>query len=134
MKMYRNHFNKNGISAIIGVILMVAITVAMAATAYAYFTGLIGEKNTTPSISFKTSNIDKTIQVAMADENMNWIDINISVSNSTCNSFITKIGPINAGDTINLLTDQPLRGTVIVRFRHVPTNSYLDSYTIENVY
>ena len=35
--------NQNAVSAVIGVIIMVAITIAMAAVAYAYFTGMIGE-------------------------------------------------------------------------------------------
>ena len=35
--------SKHAVSAVIGVIIMVAITIAMAAVAYAYFTGMIGE-------------------------------------------------------------------------------------------
>ena len=128
--MYRRNHNRNAISAIIGVIIMVAITVAMAAAAYAYFTGLIGQNEVTPSISFEASNIEKTIQVTMADKNVDWSDINISVINATGHEFITKIGPVNAGDTINLLTDQTLRGAVTVKLIHVPSNSFLDSYTI----
>ncbi len=34
--------SKHAVSAVIGVILMVAVTIAMAAVAYAYFTGMIG--------------------------------------------------------------------------------------------
>ena len=44
MKTQRERINQNAVSAVIGVIIMVAITIAMAAVAYAYFTGMIGEQ------------------------------------------------------------------------------------------
>jgi flagellin-like protein len=132
--MHRKFINKNAVSAVIGVIIMVAITVAMAAVAYAYFTGMIGEQSKAPpAVSFTLSASDKTITVATADVDTNWNDINISVTNISGFTYITKTGLVNAGDVINLQTDQILRGTVTLTFRHVPTNSILGSYTIENV-
>lgn len=126
--------SKHAVSAVIGVIIMVAITIAMAAVAYAYFTGMIGgEKAATPVISFTPSASEKTIQVASADINTNWNDINITFTNATGHRYLIKTGPVSAGDTINLLTDQTLRKTVTVLFRHVPTNSELGSYTFQNV-
>jgi flagellin-like protein len=134
MKMYRRTLNKNAVSAVIGVIIMVAITIAMAAVAYAYFTGMIGgQKTVTPTISFTPSAFEKTITVASADVDSNWNDINITFTNATGFAYLIKTGVVNAGDTIYLQTDQILRGTVTVIFRHVPTNSELGSYTIENV-
>ena len=41
----RFHQSKHAVSAVIGVIIMVAITIAMAAVAYAYFTGMMADKN-----------------------------------------------------------------------------------------
>ena len=134
MKKNKKILNQSAVSAVIGVIIMVAITVAMAAVAYAYFTGMIGEQSKAPpAVSFTPSASDKTITVATADVDTNWNDINISVTNATSFSFITKTGLVAAGDTIDLQTDQILRGTVTVLFRHVPTNSALGSYIIENV-
>jgi FlaG/FlaF family flagellin (archaellin) len=136
MKTLRKISNHNAVSAIIGVIIMVAITVAMAAVAYAYFTGMIGEQKTaTPTIDFVKSDSEKTIIIATADVDSKWNDINITFTNETSHTYLTiaKTGVINAGDRINLLTDQILRGKVTVTFMHIPTNSLLGSYTIENV-
>jgi flagellin-like protein len=135
MKIHRRKKpSEKAVSAVIGVIIMVAITVAMAAVAYAYFTGMIGEQKTaTPVISFTPSLSEKTITVATADVDTNWNDINITFTNETGFAYLTKTGAVNAGDIIYLQTDQILRGKVTVTFRHVPTNSILGSYTIENV-
>jgi len=78
---------------------------------------------------------EKTITVATADININWIDINITFSNVTTYAYLTvpKTGMINAGDRIDLINDQILRGKVTVTFTHLPTNSLLGSYTMENV-
>jgi flagellin-like protein len=134
MKMQKRTLNQNAISAVIGVILMVAITVAMAAVAYAYFTGMIGgQKTQTPVISFTKSDSDKTLTVSTADVGLNWNDINITFTNATGFGYLEKIGVISAGDTINVLS-QPLKGEVTVAFRHVPTNTQLgDPYTFQDV-
>jgi FlaG/FlaF family flagellin (archaellin) len=127
--------SKHAVSAVIGVIIMVAITIAMAAVAYAYFTGMIGESKTeTPVISFTPSTTEKTIQVASADVDANWNDINITFNNATGFAYLTKTGVVSAGDTIYLEIDQTLTGTVTVTFRHNPTNTMMgDAYTFQNV-
>jgi len=128
--------NQFAVSAVIGVIIMVAITVTMGAVAYAYFTGMIGEQNrATPAVSFTPSSTDKTITVTTADIDIFWKDINITITNATTYTYYTKTGIVKAGDTINLQTDPNpiLRGTVTVIFRFIPTNSGLGSYTLENV-
>ncbi len=134
MKTHRKILDKKAVSAVIGVIIMVAITIAMAAVAYAYFTGMIGESKTeTPVISFTPDISEKLIQVASADVDIKWIDINITVTNATGHAYILKSGLISAGNVIDLMIDQPLRGKVTVIFTHVPTNSLLGTYTIDNV-
>ena len=132
MKMRRSNSNQNAVSEIIGAIIMVAIAVAMAAIAFVYFMNMTNQNGATPSISFSASTVDKTIQVTTAEQNMNWIDINITLRNATSHFYITKIGPINAGDTISLFA-QPLRGKLEVTLRYVPTNSLLETYTFNNV-
>jgi flagellin-like protein len=132
--MRRKKINQNAVSAVIGVIIMVAITVAMAAVAYAYFTGMIGEQKTAaPAIDFVKSDSEKTVTVSTADVDANWKDINITFTNNTDYKYITKNGIINAGDIIDFRSDQNLTGTVTITFTHIPTNSLLASYTIENV-
>lgn len=134
--MIQRKLNKNAVSAVIGVIIMVAITVAMAAAAYAYFTGMIGEqKKEAPAIEFVKSDADKSIIIATADIDAKWDDINILFTNATASaSLITpKTGLINAGDIIDIINDQPLRGKVSVTFTHLPTNSLYGTYIIENV-
>jgi FlaG/FlaF family flagellin (archaellin) len=135
MKTRRNILNQNAVSAVIGVIIMVAITVAMAAVAYAYFTGMIGESKTeTPVISFVPSASEKIIQVVSSYADINWRDINITFANATSYDYLEKTGVVSAGDTIYLETDQILTGTVIVSFRHIPTNTLMgDSYTFQNI-
>jgi len=127
--------SKHAVSAVIGVIIMVAITIAMAAVAYAYFTGMIGGGDeVTPVISFTPNVSEKTIQVATADVDTIWNDINITFTNATSFAYLTKTGVVSAGDIIYLETDQTLTGTVIVSFRHIPTNTMMgDSYTFQNV-
>lgn len=132
----RKKSSEKAVSAVIGVIIMVAITVAMAAVAYAYFTGMIGQQKTaTPVIDFVKSDSEKTITVVTADLDSNWNDINITFTNATSYAYLTvpKTGVVNAGDIINLITDQTLRGKITVTFMHTPTNALLGTYTIENV-
>ena len=126
---------KHAVSAVIGVIIMVAITIAMAAVAYAYFTGMIGGgEKVAPVISFTPDASIKTIQVASADVDAIWNDINITFTNATGFAYLTKTGVVSAGDTIYLETDQTLTGTVTVTFRHNPTNTMMgDAYTFQNV-
>ncbi|MBN1861665.1 MAG: type IV pilin [Candidatus Thermoplasmatota archaeon] len=138
MKPSKGTINKNAVSAVIGVIIMVAITVAMAAVAYAYFTGMIGEQKTeTPVIEFVKSDTEKTIIISTADVDANWNDINIVFMNTTTSASLTipKSGLINAGDIIDLHNDitPALRGKVTVTFMHIPTNTLLGTYTIDNV-
>jgi len=132
----RYNQSKHAVSAVIGVIIMVAITIAMAAVAYAYFTGMVGGGDkVAPVISFTPNVSEKTISVASADVDANWNDINITFTNGISYAYliVPKTGVVNAGDTINLFDDQILRGTVTVTFMHVPTNTLLGTYTIENV-
>ena len=82
MKANRKFVNdEEAVSAVIGVILMVAITVAIAATVYVYVSGILGTSpDVTPSIQFQKDNADKTLQVSQADPlNLDWSKVNITV-------------------------------------------------------
>lgn len=115
---------------------MVAITVAMGAVAYAYFTGMIGEQKTdTPVIDFVKSDSDKTITISTADVDTYWNDINITFTNGTSFAYLNvpKTGLVSAGDKIDIRNDQILRGSVTISFTFKPTNSLLGSYTFNDV-
>jgi hypothetical protein len=65
--------NTIAVSAVIGVILMVAVTVAMAAVAYAYFTGMIGGgEETTPIVEFIQEELTDKIIAQTAEEDADW--------------------------------------------------------------
>ena len=147
MKANRKFVEANeAISAVIGVILMVAITVAIAATVYVYVSGMIGTSpETTPSLQLTRDNTDKTCTVASADPgNLKWNTFNI-----TWTTTVTHLDLV-AGGTRNVVYDdnvvinglEGLADTVIVTagdvfnltgtgkltIRHVPTNTLVGTY------
>jgi len=71
---------KEAVSAVIGVILMVAITVAIAATVYVYVSGMLGdEQESAPNITFKTYDVGNYLQVvSSAPGSLAWTNINIT--------------------------------------------------------
>lgn len=133
--MQKRNLNKNAVSAVIGVIIMVAITIAMAAVAYAYFTGMIGgEDEIVPVITFTPSEAENKLTITASDIDTNWNDINITITNATSHDYIEKTGIVTAGDIIDLDDDQILTGTVTVTFRHDPTNTMMgDAFTFQEV-
>ena len=129
--------NEEGVSAVIGVILMVAITVAIAATVYVYVSGMIGGgQEAAPNVAFsKTS--DK-ITVSKADSGLDWNDFIVSYDATlTAVRFNGGAGNIadgavivaaagtalTAGDYINIT------GTGDLSVIHTPTNSLLGTWT-----
>ena len=150
MKANRKFINadERAVSAVIGVILMVAITVAIAATVYVYVSGMIGgTKNQTPNVACTTDSTSNRIQVATADSNIKWKDIVVTADNSTVNwrvytasataidlakSTSGATADVTAGDYILLdFTANPgMIGNVKVTLKYTPTNSLLGSWTI----
>ena len=74
-------FKEDGeaVSAVIGVILMVAITVAIAATVYVYVSGMLTEgTDKAPDISFTFSDSEDTLTVAsLSSSTIEWADITL---------------------------------------------------------
>ena len=66
--------DERAVSAVIGVILMVAITVAIAATVYVYVSGMLGgAQNKAPNMAFnKETTPTKRITLVSADTGLNW--------------------------------------------------------------
>jgi flagellin-like protein len=108
------------VSAVIGVILMVAITVAIAATVYVYVSGMIGTGQTaTPNVQFTKGS--RTLTVARADTGLSWADFTVS-SNQTIN---TLSGAITAGQVITVSGTAKAYVTII----HKSTNSLLGNWS-----
>lgn len=136
--------DERAVSAVIGVILMVAITVAIAATVYVYVSGMIGgTKNQTPNVACTTDSTTNKIQVATADANILWKDIVVSLDQTGASYRVytatgTAVDLINAtagagtqtvtaGDYILLTT---FTGNVRATLKYTPTNSLLGSWTV----
>ena len=78
---------QEAVSAVIGVILMVAITVAIAATVYVYVSGMVGgNAKSTPTISMTpdTSDTNVTLMVAsVSTQGCAWSDITYTLIDKT---------------------------------------------------
>lgn len=134
--------DERAVSAVIGVILMVAITVAIAATVYVYVSGMIGgTKNQTPNVACTTDSTANKVTVATADANIKWADITITtnpthavdiwysggITNDTATAM-SATETVTAGDYI--LINGVNAGNVQVTLRYEPTNSLLGTWTV----
>ncbi len=113
---------EEAVSAVIGVILMVAITVAIAATVYVYVSGMIGTSPTvTPNVQFSKNDISNRLLVSSADPtSLDWSDIEL-VEGETISAFPT--GTVTAGDYIEFTSSPDT-----VTLRYVPTNTLLGTW------
>jgi len=154
MKANRKFIEKEaGVSAVIGVILMVAITVAIAATVYVYVSGMIGgTQEQTPTMACTVSAGDNTVTVASSGTGISWTDVQIkadasivwlsmnTVTNSTAvNATLQTVGgtvytgesgDIEAGDVFQIIGPASLSGEVKLTFVYTPTNAILGSWTV----
>ena len=115
---------EEAVSAVIGVILMVAITVAIAATVYVYVSGMIGTSpETTPSIQFTKDSSAKTLTVSTADPtSLIWNQLSISSTGSHKEqSGWSTTEQILAGHAIYSCS-----GTITIR--HIATNTLIGTY------
>jgi len=139
--------DERAVSAVIGVILMVAITVAIAATVYVYVSGMIGgTKTQTPNVACTTDATANRIQVATADSNIKWKDIVVTMDNTSVAWRVytasatpiagwgltsTATADVTAGDYILLqFNTTGMIGNVKATLKYTPTNSLLGSWTI----
>ena len=84
-------FKEDGeaVSAVIGVILMVAITVAIAATVYVYVSGMLGGgSESAPSMSFTKENSPDGIRVISAGGNYSWSDFTVNGNSSISYTYV----------------------------------------------
>ena len=153
MKANRKFIEKEaGVSAVIGVILMVAITVAIAATVYVYVSGMIGGPGQqTPQLQFIVDSTNDKITVSTASSGINWDDF--SIKTDTTNATLSMNGQTahSTGiswtevDTANFGTSTPtnvgagdyftvaganVSGNVEISLRYDPTNSLVGTWTV----
>lgn len=125
----------NAVSAVIGVILMVAITVAIAATVYVYVSGMIGTSpETTPNMQLVKDTTNMKLTVASADPgNLQWESFNVTIHNTTSGASpaysypvgSTLTGDVEAGDIINVGSSGM---TYTVTIRHISTNTLIGTW------
>ena len=127
------------VSAVIGVILMVAITVAIAATVYVYVSGMLGTGSTsTPTLSCTSEASTDKIIITSADSAISWSDITLTndttgalhavyTSGGTVNSSSSPTGDVTAGDYIYVWG---VSGNVKYTFKYDPTNALMGSWTV----
>lgn len=131
--------DKTGVSPIIAVILMVAITVVLAATIYVWVSGFGGGGDETPNMACRYDAVDDRLEVISADNDILWDDITIQVSDTALTATETKSGGgttdglyVEAGDYVacsdtNGATTQDV---YTVKLVYEPTNSQIGSWTI----
>jgi len=82
---------EEAVSAVIGVILMVAITVAIAATVYVYVSGMLSPVPTAaPSITGVLSTTDGNITITLSGEYLDGADARITCTNTDNTVFSFK--------------------------------------------
>jgi len=124
---------EEAVSAVIGVILMVAITVAIAATVYVYVSGMMGgEEEVTPVITFtqKDTAVVNSLTVVSADPgDLTWGDIDGKITPtggiSVDMTDVLTSGTIVAGDIISITQST---GAYTVTLRHIPSNTLIGSW------
>ena len=115
--------NESAVSAVIGVILMVAITVAIAATVYVYVSGMMGGGlDNTPVVSMIAEPSEDKNEViitiiTITDGGVNWNDVsgslvNISSSTSELNGTAWRLenDEVSGGDIITLVRYNDIDG------------------------
>jgi len=95
---------EKAVSAVIGVILMVVITVAIAATIYAYISGNIGvQQQTVPTVQMMAIENVERLSVLNTDTELNWTNLAIR---STAAVSIYINGEADAGNCLNLTANE----------------------------
>ncbi|MDD3492845.1 MAG: type IV pilin [Candidatus Thermoplasmatota archaeon] len=130
--------DKTGVSPIIAVILMVAITVVLAATIYVWVSGFGGGGDETPSMACRADNAADRLVVVSADVEMDWSDITIyNLTDGATNTEIDPLGNItrSTGDTISSTDSLVKAGDYYAatgKFQLVydPTNSVIGTWTV----
>ncbi len=123
---------EEAVSAVIGVILMVAITVAIAATVYVYVSGMMGTgQEAAPTLTFikEDKAAVNTLTVIAADpSDLSWGDLELQ--NGTAGSVLDHGEGTNTVTAGTILDISAVAGTgsYTISIRHIPTNTLIGTY------
>ncbi len=123
---------EEAVSAVIGVILMVAITVAIAATVYVYVSGMMGTgQEAAPTLTFQKDDkatVNTLLVIAADPSDLSWGDI--EVQNSTSGTVLAhgQTGVVTAGTLLDI-SALAGEGAYTIGVRHVPTNTLIGTYS-----
>lgn len=117
--------NDEAVSPVIGVILMVAITVVLAAVVFVLVSNLGDSSEDAPDISFSKDSSDHTLTVVKADAGADWSDFSQGGCDLAATSPTT--GPIGAGDVVTIDDTQSFPCTYTLT--HDATNTLVYSTT-----
>jgi flagellin-like protein len=98
-----NQFAKNeeAVSPVIGVILMVAITVVLAAVVFVLVSNLSKNSNTAaPNITFNQDNAGHTLTIVSADAAANWQNVKGSISGGSSCTYTLRSGATTSAATV----------------------------------
>jgi flagellin-like protein len=127
--------DERAVSAVIGVILMVAITVAIAATVYVYVSGMLGGGATkAPDMAFnKQVTPNNRIMLVSATSGMQWDDFKITYSGVTgvMLNGATAWASGNAGPVVNVDAGNYINVTGLgtLSITHTATNTLMGTWT-----
>lgn len=89
---------KRGVSPVIGVVLMVAVVVILAAVIGAFVLGLGGDQSTTPQASFSISDDNKVIYEG--GDSIDGSDIKVTIAGTNGDESTAEKGKLTAGTAI----------------------------------
>ena len=123
---------EEAVSAVIGVILMVAITVAIAATVYVYVSGMMGTENeATPVITFQQQDtaLVNTLTVISADPgDLAWADLQVKINGTDAadpaDYSVSGGTQVEAGNVITFVGV----GNYTVAISHTPSNTLVGTW------
>src|ERR1041385_9213553 len=98
-----NQFAKNeeAVSPVIGVILMVAITVVLAAVVFVLVSNLSKNSNTAaPNITFNQDNAGHKLTIVSADAAANWQNVKGSISGGSSCTYTLRSGATTSAATV----------------------------------
>ncbi|MCD6222417.1 MAG: type IV pilin [Thermoplasmata archaeon] len=128
--------NKAGVSPIIAIILMVAITVVLAATIYVWVSGMGKGGTSAPNLAATADNINHRLIISQADKGIKWSDITISVNQTGVTPVIHHLdgstgatGDVKGGEYITFSAGS-YTGPITVTLTYKPTNTNFGTWTI----
>jgi flagellin-like protein len=148
--------NDEAVSPVIGVILMVAITVVLAAVVFVLVSNLSKNSNqSAPNISFNQDKAGKTLTIISADA-ADWKDITATVTGASTNTHVCAASVINtpgtarvtesaahtatsgtmsagktiaAGDAITMIAGSLSGESCTLQLKYTPANQLLGTWT-----